>query len=241
MVRAGEKQKRGIGAWLMDALFPRFCVCCEEEGDLLCRSCSAKWKTAPLVHADSVNGVSVFGMFSYADPIARRLLQVWKYGFDERAWDLLRARMQEYIPHMRLWVDAVCALAPNSDPRSSNGAGLALIPVPLFYTRYNERGFDQSLIVARAYAALTNIPCKSLVQRLRATAPQAQKTEAERQQSYAHNPFALRRSLLREASHPNALVVDDVYTTGATMRAVHAALARHDIQTQGYLVLFIGK
>lgn len=207
-------------AWIADALFPRYCAVCEMEGDVLCRACKAQWRPAPPI-ADGEQ----FAFFSYADPVARKLLQVWKYGYDERAWCVLRAEMMERIPEFRAWL-------------IGRGAE-ALVPVPLFYVKRNERGFDQAIEVAGACSAMTDIPAERLIVRAASVKPQAQKTKEERLQSYAQNPFVVVASGAAR-SNLRVLLVDDVYTTGATMRAAAQALASSGHHTVGYVSLLLG-
>ena len=83
--------------------------------------------------------------------------------------------------------------------------------------RRRERGFDQAELVARHVARQLGVPCRRLLEREGATAPQTGRTRAGR----LHGPsFRV---------HPHVptgrvLLLDDVVTTGATLRAAAEAL-----------------
>ena len=88
-----------------------------------------------------------------------------------------------------------------------------LVPVPLHPRRRNWRGFDQALHLARVMAPLLGLPVVSdALLRVRPTTPQVQLTPDQRREN------------MRRAFQPagdalqgrNLLLIDDVYTTGAT-------------------------
>ncbi|MBM3472783.1 MAG: ComF family protein [Armatimonadetes bacterium] len=96
------------------------------------------------------------------------------------------------------------------DPRPE-----AIVPVPLHPARRRERGFDQAERLAAILSAATGIPLREgLLVRTRYTNPQIGLGPAERRQN-VKGAFALRYPL--PTSAPMILLVDDVYTTGATL------------------------
>ena len=89
-----------------------------------------------------------------------------------------------------------------------------LVPVPLHVSRLRWRGFNQSLLLAQPLAKRTDIRVDPFaLQRTRATQPQVELGERDRRGNIA-GAFTVR--------HPTAvrgrsiLLVDDVYTSGAT-------------------------
>lgn len=81
-----------------------------------------------------------------------------------------------------------------------------LVPIPLSEERLQERGFNQ----AEAVASLLPFPIKNALVRIR-NEKQAKKTRAQRLLS--SNPFQPTQNI-----HQPVILIDDLYTTGMTMR-----------------------
>ena len=91
----------------------------------------------------------------------------------------------------------------------------ALIPVPIHATRLRERGFNQALELARPLGAALGIQVwPDAVRRVRKTVPQNQLAEDERVAN-VRGVFALRDGVVLPK---HVAIVDDVLTTGATVR-----------------------
>jgi ComF family protein len=95
-----------------------------------------------------------------------------------------------------------------------------LIPVPLHPSRLRERGFNQSLELARPVARRLGIPLLPQgVRRIRHTQPQTQ-LAAEARRSNVQGAFAVSRLL--QARH--VAILDDVITTGSTVNEIARVL-----------------
>ena len=100
------------------------------------------------------------------------------------------------------------------------------LPVPLHRVRKRERGYNQSSLLCRGLSATTGIPtCGSFLKRVRPTPSQTALGVDERK-SNVEGAFALRRGARGKIAGRSFLLVDDVLTTGATMRACAEALKR---------------
>lgn len=106
--------------------------------------------------------------------------------------------------------------------RSCAGEIDAVAPAPLHADRLRERGYNQSELLAAVLCDTCGLTLQpTWIERVRATRQQVGLNAAERQQNVA---AAFRAS--SAVAGKTLLVVDDVYTTGATLRAcAEAALA----------------
>ncbi len=98
-----------------------------------------------------------------------------------------------------------------------------IIPVPLHQTRLKERGFNQALEIARPIARRLHIPLDFLgTKRIKPTLPQSQLASHQRRQNI-QDAFVSNRCY----KGLSIAVVDDVMTTGETLRAFCRLLKDH--------------
>ena len=102
----------------------------------------------------------------------------------------------------------------------------ALIPVPLHQKRLRERGFNQSLELARPISKQFSLPILSgYISRNRDTGEQKGLTETQRKQNMA-NAFSIRKSI----PHQHIAILDDVITTGTTCATLRSALLEQGVK-----------
>jgi ComF family protein len=129
----------------------------------------------------------------------------------------------EVIHHYKyrraLWFEPFLAeaLVSRARPELLSGDWQAIVPVPLHPTKQREREFNQAERLARQLSHATGIPlCKRWLRRVRPTRTQTQLSREERQENMK-DAFAWRGN---EQLHGSRVVlVDDVFTTGATTNA----------------------
>jgi predicted amidophosphoribosyltransferase len=99
-------------------------------------------------------------------------------------------------------------------------AGTVVTWAPTSARRRRERGYDQAELLARALARRWRAPCRGLLRR-GAGPPQTGRSLADR---WGGVPLVPAAALVRRAVPTHVVVVDDVLTTGSTLRAAALAL-----------------
>jgi len=104
-------------------------------------------------------------------------------------------------------------------PESYDG----IMPIPLHKKRLAERGYDQALLLARKLSALTGIPVIEGATRVKETSPQHGLSSSRRKSNLA-GAFSMGKGLNLQGKR--ILVLDDVFTTGATVSAFCTCLRK---------------
>ena len=133
----------------------------------------------------------------------------------------------EAIRPLANWLGDRLAEVTQADPATRDAN--VVVPVPLHPERLKERGFNQAELLARAVAARLHLPMEpGGIERRKPRPPKLKLSRHERWQAargaYAASPG-------RRFDNRRVLLVDDVFTTGATLdacaRALRAAGAAH--------------
>jgi len=106
-----------------------------------------------------------------------------------------------------------------------------LAPVPLYWRRRLQRGFNQSGLLARELSRRTGIPVLQALIRLRPTLTQAGLSNTARRRNVA------RAFRSRNVQGKRILLIDDVMTTGATASACALALKQSGARRVSLLTL----
>jgi ComF family protein len=225
-------------AWrqLQFAVLPAHCLLCDQRssswrdlcaaccGDLprnrvCCPRCALPLQTPAPLCGECLQREPPFqnalAPFVYAHPLDHLMMR-FKFGRSLAAGRVLS----------ELWLDALRTTLP---PRPG-----ALIPVPLHPSRLRERGYNQALELARPLARTLAIPMRAdLLVRQRATAAQTDLDGAARRRNL-RGAF----SIVENAALPaHVALVDDVMTTGTTLRECAKTLRRGGVERVDVWVL----
>jgi len=218
--------------FMVDALYPRVCSGCgclsDRAGRHLCWSCFSRIE---LLHSELCE--------LCGNPLTGRADRTFVCGYCRKrrpAFDrarsaarfsgVVRDMLHEFKYRDALWlagdlVDLLQgALTAQFDYRSVD----AVVPVPLFSTRFRERTYNQSYVLARELARRIGrrVDGRSL-KRMRHTDTQTHYNAAQRKNNIAGAFSVVRPEWIRGRT---LLVVDDVMTTGATLSECARELKR---------------
>ena len=142
----------------------------------------------------------VYAFGSYEGPL-RKLIHLFKYGKVESLAG----------PLSRLLIRAM----------PENGRFDVMIAMPMHWRKRWERGFNQAELLAAPVAKRFGIKLSNNLRRKRYTKPQAGLSELQRRENLKGS-FSIKRP--HQISGKRVLLIDDVFTTGETLRSAAAAL-----------------
>lgn len=150
--------------------------------------------------APPLNGLAAIFSYDSESPIGE-LIQQFKYNYSSAISEL--------------WAE----ILPGNLPFPAAPAAAGVVPVPLYPRRERERGYNQASIIGRLLADKLRLPfAPDALKRVRATRQQARLSRSERAEN-VRGAF-----VSRQPPPENVILVDDVFTTGATMAECAAAL-----------------
>ena len=230
-----------LSAAFEQLLLPAECALCHallgdrEFSRLVCGVCRTRWRSVRPPWCERCGQPEPhFGPCRLCPdwPVALQTVRsaVWLESGAQHAVHALK-----YSGLARIADDLAPALAPLR-PRTDESGAVVLVPIPLAPKRLRSRGYNQSELLARALARKWRIPVVSdLLVRARETPTQTTLTPGTRLANVA-GAFELRiddcglrigrqpiRSAIRNPQF-TMILVDDVFTTGATLAEAARAL-----------------
>lgn len=219
---------------ILDLFFPKICGGCGRFGTYLCKKCTNEilqtdlvcpncekpaigGKCHPLCHKKyGLDGLWSLGI--YQNPL-RKVIQKLKYKFvadvAESLVDLMIEYWAKYTP---AFIDEI---------KRDRGVGWVVVPVPLHPRREKWRGFNQSALLGQILSKKLGLEYQELLQRTKHTKPQVGLASWERKKNIK-NAFSL--SSNHEPLTMNYLLIDDVWTTGSTLKECCYVLKRAGAQ-----------
>ncbi len=114
---------------------------------------------------------------------------------------------------------------------------LVVAPIPLHADKLHQRGYNQALLLAESFCRTTGLRLQQQgLERVRNTAPQFSTSAKEREKNLA-GAFALGAGFRRYRPAYPVLLLDDIYTTGATTRMAAQTLRDAGIAVYGVVAI----
>ena len=220
---------RWFGAALLDQLYPPVCLSCDKpvaSADALCADCFKALRpiTAPLCPVLGLPFAASLG------PDARSAEAIADPPPFDRARsavvynDVAGALVGKLKYGDRPELARFCAKLIAQAGRELWGADAILVPVPLHRRRQFSRRYNQSIELARALGRLTGIPVDPLLALRRKHTRQQVGLSGDARQRNVAGAFAAHPDALLRLRGRRVIIVDDVITTGSTVKAVTRAL-----------------
>ena len=235
---------RRAGGWLLDVVIPAQCLGCETIVDTpgsLCASCWPRLRFIDRPYCDACGVPFDFDVGAGAGALCPGCIR------DRPEYDRGRSAVVYDDGSRRLILalkygdrtDAVRAFARWMARAGSEVLADAdvLVPVPLHWTRLFRRRYNQSALIAHALGKLTGVEvAPDLLIRTRRTPPLGT-LGASRRVATMRNVIALHPRRRRDLSGCRVVVIDDVHTTGATLRGCSRALLKAGAQAVDVLTV----
>jgi ComF family protein len=211
-------------ARLSDLLYPRRCAVCDADLDprAVDPLCSGHRREIVLTEGPFCDRCGKRMFAPAGDGLlcadCRETRRYFDRGFSATVYnDVMRALVHRFKYDMREYLAVSFARWMGEFMRSQVDVATldAIVPVPLHWRRFHYRGFNQAVALARPLARQFSLPLISRVlRRTRHTVPQVQLQPEEREKNI-RGAFHVRRPTRIEGLR--LLLVDDVFTTGATL------------------------
>jgi len=167
---------------------PRKCLGCGKEGAYICSACEIFLSEVNLREAKP------YSVWEYEGIIEKAILRI-KY---DGCYDIINELVEKALDRVEIDLPA----------------NAVITYVPMYKKRERDRGFNQAKLIAEKIGEKTGKSVVGLLEKVRDNYSQVGLDPQERFEN-VHNVFSLAKS--SKAKPYSVLLVDDVYTTGATM------------------------
>ena len=213
-----------IKKFLLDLLFPKFCLGCKKEGIYLCEDCRGLLDIAEFNYClcskkpirlallaqgkcEKCQNKKLSGLY-FALPYKEKQLTkklIYQFKYKPYLKDLAETLASIIIEHLVI-------SGKNTEEIWANGV---LVPVPSDKNKIKNRGYNQAEELAKELSKILKIPVifNNLI-KIKCTPPQMELSKEKREKNL-ENAFQIKNP--EEFSDKKVFLVDDVYTTGSTM------------------------
>lgn len=231
----------------MDAIYPRRCAICggivPRGNEKVCVACYEKleviWEPCCKKCGKPIEDLEAeycfdcsrqefyfeygFSLWCYSDKMKKSIAQFKYHNRKEYA----SFYGEEFVKHFG---EKLLDLQPD-----------VLIPVPVHWTRYIQRGYNQAAVVAKKIGKYLDIPVEEdILVRTKKTIAQKQLNDRERVHNLSH-AFSVSPKWKKSVNMlKKVVIVDDIYTTGSTINACARILKEHGVGEVFFIALCIG-
>ena len=210
---------------VLNFIFPPTCGFCDKMGEgYLCQECKQKIANSNIYfnQLDFYQNEDTFidehfYLFSYEEPIRRKILQ---YKFEDKAY-LANTIYEFFMNNEKLY-----GFLKKYD---------IIIPIPISLSRKRERGYNQSELLARKVSKMAGISIEmQVLKKAKNNQPQSSLNKEQRREN-VKNVYKVQNEL--KIQNKKILLLDDIYTTGSTANECARVLKVAGSQTVGILTI----
>lgn len=193
----------------LDMLFPRSCISCKrhledvEISGPVCKFCFDRIainRSLPIREGSA----QIFSLGSYNDETLRKLIHAFKYDRIKTASETIEALIDAYL---------------DKHPAILGLQNSIIVPIPLHPKKERERGFNQAEVIGQILSAKIGIKIETgILKRIKNTKPQAHFAKTEDRALNISQAFKATEGAREKISGKNIVLVDDVYTSGSTVK-----------------------
>jgi len=219
---------------ILDILFPPLCLSCQKylngQDKIVCQDCLRSIKinntlfcpvcrarladNKKICHYDSRYILAAAG--NYDDAALKNLIQCFKYDYFESLTPILGEILIKYIEKLQL-----------INQLTNQLINYVVVPVPLHLQRQRERGFNQSKLLAEFIAKKFGLQVTDALKRIKNNKPQAKCRDRKDRIKNIEGCFAIKNP--EKIQERNLLLIDDVFTSGATMNEAVNVLRKNGV------------
>lgn len=224
-------------AGTLDILFPRACLACgktlfKQESGCFCEDCYLRiaFVTAPLCPQCGIPFIGAGASHSCGDCIKEAPPFAMARAMAKYDGDIAAAITAfKYGKNINIGAALADMFAAHRFADAELTAFDLVIPVPLHKNRLRQRGFNQSLALAKAFAKKHRLQLdfSSLIRSIN-TLPQTGLTKKLREENIK-GAFILRD--VKKIQNKSVIIVDDVYTTGSTIKECSRVIQKGGAKT----------
>lgn len=201
---------------LLDFIYENKCYCCSssKENKIFCSKCYNSVDFFAPKPFKKIDGTDLYAVTFYKD-VTQKLIRAVKY-HNKKDLAFYQAKLMfDYWKNLEI-----------------SSQKFLVIPVPMFYSKARKRKYNHMDLVCEEFCKMIgyDYDLKSLV-RNRETAPQYKLSGKEREKNLK-NAFSLLKKDLKQP----ILLLDDISTTGTTIREIIKVLRQNDIENITTLV-----
>lgn len=212
---------------LLDFFFPKRCLNCSRLGVFICGKCAGNIETSlsvcPVCERASMLGDTHIR--------CRKLysLDGLTSGFKYKTIIQKAVRLSKYQPYQYSLISNLAKLLYKNIILDKGFNFFiekkpVLVPIPLFWWKKHIRGYNQAEILTRELGKLLKLPTQNLLSRKKQTKPQYGLSSKQRKANLSE-AFTAKQNILPKA----VILVDDVWTTGSTLKSACNTLKRRGV------------